>query len=513
MSSTKPTRKVTKNGSLFPKRSVRFPFILYRSMHVLMSLIPLLVLGGCENFILLGDPTDVSFTMFNLSSPKVTRCQEWQIIGDVITKKYSIRHLHMKESWFYENRSTSCIYNSSKTWFTFDIMNKYEGFYPNINVMLSQNQPYSWLDVIMSVRKDDDSVIENLQRNFIYLKEILSVEHLLTNKLDYAGNIMDDSLQINLLSSPTANITYKIKVEIRNFYPGLYQAYHSYKARSIFSPVEQLSLHWKSILDLSKYRSFYPIKIQGLPKEVNITSMQNSSFKMRITWIRNRNNKFRKYFEQLPVPLRAFYADFSFYCSSLSKKNSDSLGFEATVNNQRRKSFDSSPICELNNTLFNAYKDLFPFSHFLCHKETKNSMLRKNIHPLLSPILKTVQGSCKTQIASFNFGLNYNRYVKSKFNPHEQYYTTISFLFLSDAVRMVLGEINYSYRTQCWKPLKTRKSWIQASILCKSMNATLPIIRSSEELDELVSILKYHKLTAPSVLIPLGLYFDQQVIT
>ena len=54
----------------------------------------------------------------------------------------------------------------------------------------------------------------------------------------------------------------------------------------------------------------------------------------------------------------------------------------------------------------------------------------------------------------------------------------------------------------------SRKTWIHASELCRSAGGTLPILRSKEELDELITLLKVGKGLAAVELIFIGLAFN-----
>ena len=55
------------------------------------------------------------------------------------------------------------------------------------------------------------------------------------------------------------------------------------------------------------------------------------------------------------------------------------------------------------------------------------------------------------------------------------------------------------------------KSWFQATELCKSAGGTLPIIRSREELNELINLIKYSKGLPPIELVYVGWKIKHQV--
>ena len=61
------------------------------------------------------------------------------------------------------------------------------------------------------------------------------------------------------------------------------------------------------------------------------------------------------------------------------------------------------------------------------------------------------------------------------------------------------------------KRLNVKKSWTEADELCRSAGGTLPIIRSKDELDELISLVQFEKGLPPIELIYMGLQFNPQV--
>ena len=58
---------------------------------------------------------------------------------------------------------------------------------------------------------------------------------------------------------------------------------------------------------------------------------------------------------------------------------------------------------------------------------------------------------------------------------------------------------------RCSIPYETKKSWIEASMLCRAAGGYLPIIRSRKQLNELMDIIKIIKYLPPIHLIFIGL--------
>ena len=59
--------------------------------------------------------------------------------------------------------------------------------------------------------------------------------------------------------------------------------------------------------------------------------------------------------------------------------------------------------------------------------------------------------------------------------------------------------------------LNVKKSWTEVDELCRSAGGTLPIIRSKDELKELISLLQFEKGLPPIELIYIGFQFNPQV--
>ena len=59
--------------------------------------------------------------------------------------------------------------------------------------------------------------------------------------------------------------------------------------------------------------------------------------------------------------------------------------------------------------------------------------------------------------------------------------------------------------------LNVKKSWTEADELCRSAGGTLPIIRSKDELNELIDLLQFEKGLPPIELIYLGFQFNPRV--
>ena len=125
-------------------------------------------------------------------------------------------------------------------------------------------------------------------------------------------------------------------------------------------------------------------------------------------------------------------------------------------------------------------------------KETSNSLLGwyKLFKPLFSHVMCMVHAYC------YNFSSGKN-YFKKKLH----YY--VNFYFHKEDIASVTDDF--------WKSHGTRKSWVEASFICRSAGGSLPILRSKEELDELMKLLKLgHRFSAVDFLF-IGLVFSRMV--
>ena len=85
------------------------------------------------------------------------------------------------------------------------------------------------------------------------------------------------------------------------------------------------------------------------------------------------------------------------------------------------------------------------------------------------------------------------------FGKKEHYY--VSFYFHKERYAR-MSHFRYKSFTE------SRKTWEHASELCRSAGGTLPILRSKEELDELITLLKVGKGLAAVEFIFIGLAFN-----
>ena len=98
--------------------------------------------------------------------------------------------------------------------------------------------------------------------------------------------------------------------------------------------------------------------------------------------------------------------------------------------------------------------------------------------------------------------LRYNS-ARNYFGLAIHYYTMFEFYFYKR---------DYRHRwNPCWTPSTTKKSWTEASFLCKIYNATLPILRSKDELDELLTLLKHGNSVPPIEVLFIGLKLSSEV--
>ena len=108
--------------------------------------------------------------------------------------------------------------------------------------------------------------------------------------------------------------------------------------------------------------------------------------------------------------------------------------------------------------------------------------------------------STKVSCKNYNTGNNF-------WNLPVHYYIVFDFDFTwRDDFRV--GVIDWM---DCYSPSSTKKSWMEASTLCRHAGGTLPVIRSKDELEELISLLKFGNGLPPIAFIFLGLQMNFKV--
>ena len=124
----------------------------------------------------------------------------------------------------------------------------------------------------------------------------------------------------------------------------------------------------------------------------------------------------------------------------------------------------------------------------------------KNFNQMIDPYksLKTVHTLpttfCDTKVHCSNYQSN-----KNYFQKKQHYY--VSFYFHKERYARMSHFEHKSF-------IGSKKTWLQASELCRSAGGTLPILRSKEELDELITLLQVGKGLSAIEFIFIGLAFN-----
>ena len=147
----------------------------------------------------------------------------------------------------------------------------------------------------------------------------------------------------------------------------------------------------------------------------------------------------------------------------------------------------------------NLHRDLQIPKHLNCKKVNNTSLPMFTTHRDYTRSLwyqtNNIHTECKTPVKC----LKYHHHT-NYFNFSQHNYFVFDFNF---------------YATQHFKqystPYSHQRSWIEASKLCRSAGGTLPIIRSREELDELMSLLKYGSALPPIEILYLGFITNAKV--
>ena len=192
-------------------------------------------------------------------------------------------------------------------------------------------------------------------------------------------------------------------------------------------------------------------------------------------WISGINNKFKIFFSKESQRLKTcameiFCSNYSFSVNKFQIH--ERLLMEQDVFRFQLKIPRSKHYC-LHKSI--GYKHLYLAQIMNCSAKTK-----------ASKYTCSTKVSCKT----YNTGNNF-------WNLRVHYYIVFDFDFIwKDDFRV--GVIDW---IDCYSPSSTKKSWMEASTLCRHAGGTLPVIRSKDELEELISLKIRKWVTSNSIYI------------
>ena len=448
--------------------------------------------GGCETVIVQGYLKKPTLITRELTEPKAVDCDGRFVIDNEVKERFSVRPLQIPENrtQYYLNHEETWIFNSSEIYFFLVMSTKtsIDRNEPYINVLLSQKELYSWVDIIIQVfRKNNQSSQITI---LFYMQEMLWLTNNTKTTLKKLGKFEDEMLRIHLRADQNSwNSEDKLlSVEMKTTFfakQNLNFRNNPYTKISTFQP---LSLVWKSNITLSKFQPYVSITLPGKPDQLKIRSFKRQTFTLQSTWMKSTKNKHKDFLNQDIHHGKIFgnQCGILLYC----------LNCKCTVDisTQGYKILPSWKTPK-HSCLYMAslYENMFAYSRpYSC---------ASNDHEFLGLLPFSVNHSilvCPIVVHCLKY-----RSPRNYFGLDIHFYTIFEFYFYQRNFR--------DYWKPCWVPSKPRKSWVEASFLCKMYGATLPILRSKDELNEVMTLLKHGTSIPPIEVLFIGLRFFHEV--
>ena len=330
---------------------------------------------------------------------------------------------------------------------------------PALSVSFMQSKLDSWVDIAIYVTPVPFSNVSF--PNESYLSESVHLSKGSNFESGKLGSVHDKMCVIHFVGNSIDRAKFRITVKTR-----FWDITSGNPEPSLQFP---LTLLWNATLQLSKRNPDYVLKSPGQPIELIFSNSVETNFSLNIFWIFGQKYS-QKYFE----------SKIDWWPSS--RWVGCNVFFPSTVPHHGKLSSNISTYhLDLSKTIQNS----------LCKSLKRN-------------IMKGVYNNY--QIYEFKSDSSVQPKCMRCFNS-----SFLDVLFDNQRVHYVVFDYDFTKPdTTCKGPYETKKSWIEASKLCRAAGGYLPIIRSRNELEEIMYLMKT-KYLPPIDLIFIGFIIDFKV--
>ena len=459
---------------------------LYLTFHLTIQfrMIPF-SLGGCENLVIHEDLGSIkSVEKYSISDSNETiLCDDTSAIaypagnifnlrkGKIIDRERHPPDLHMynqRKQIYYKS-----LYLYKKSIFAFNLEMLAMTPSPNtpsFNVLFTQEEPHSWLDITIDITLSDKSLD---QSPLLHLNEQIDIKNY-SYTLKKLGSAADELIILKLKS--TINNKVDIETNIRTTFDS---PIFTSNGSPLYYPRELL---WSSRLIMSQMYPEYRITLPGRPRQILITQYQKAITSLYVYWSHDKYNSHKSFTNEYQ-----YFCKLKIYCFNTSMWTKGWKG-----------KFQKDAVPDHCSPRTDAYKDVLGVTNFqsACPTVKKYSNLNPMFEWFQTSKPVHTASTCFIDTWCSNFSSNKN-YFKKK----QHYY--INFYFHKETRANIA--VNF------WKSHGSRKSWVDASTLCHSAGGTLPILRSKEELDEIITLLRVGKGFSAVEFLFIGLAFNEKV--
>ena len=417
--------------------------------------------GGCENIILSGSVKDFSIKYQNVGKMKSVTCHEDKLKRRIPEPTTNLKsHIYGQKliskltPYAYQPYAT---YKTSELNFvinvSFDTPLRFRPNSPALSFLFMQTEPYSWVDIAVYIKPVPHTNKPLLKQAYLAGLIHLSNGSNINSKL--IGSIIDQMCIINFdakkSKKKSAQFKLSMKTRIKN------------RHKDLFSFLRfPLWLTFNATVKLSKLSPDFILKLQGHPIELAISNLVEPSYVLNIFWVSDKvHASFRS--QMLKDCARREWWCHICIPSKLNQttESNRALGTYHLLLYESSKCNNGT--CPFNKDDDSVFKDNIPYKY-------QGNLFSK------SKCVRCLASSCLRLPSEKN--------------------QIIYFIFDYDFILPYYG---------CNIPYETKKSWIEASMLCRSAGGHLPIIRSRKQLNDLMDIIKMIEQLPPIHLIFIGL--------
>ena len=442
--------------------------------------------GGCENLVIYEDLRSIkSVEKYLISeSNESILCDDTSAItypegnifnlrkGKIIDRERYPLDLHL-----YSQRNKEIYYKSlfpyKKSIFAFNLemlTMTPSPHTPSFNILFTQEELHSWVDITIEITFSDKSLV---QSSILYLNEEIEIKNY-SYPLKKLGSAADELIILKLKRTDNNKVDIETNVST-TFDSPIFTSNGS----PLYYPRKLL---WSSRLIMSKRHPEYKIKLPGRPRQFLITQFEKGMTSLHVFWSHDEYNNHK-----------SFINEYQYWCKlKIACFNASMWAKGWTVK------YLKDAVIDHCSPRTGAYKDVLGVGDFhnACPTNKKYTDFSPTFRRFQTSKLVHTIVTCFVHTWCSNFSS-----TKNYFKKKQHYY--INFYFHKEARATLLEDF--------WKSHGSRKSWIEASTLCQSAGGTLPILRSKEELNEIITLLKVGKGFSAVEFLFIGLAFNEKV--
>ncbi len=374
--------------------------------------------------------------------------------------------------------------------------------YPSLSVFFHQSELHSWVDIAVHLQPSEKGPGD-------WRMQTLVLPSAAQIGLNDIGLMPDDLLLHHSIHTLKKDTTKHFKItiitQLERFFGWPINVGHNFK----------LLMQWKSDLTFSRTELFHTIKPSGVQRSVTMTSLQNNKSSLFVVWLNNSMHSKIPELDRMTCTLNVL-------CSSYSRLNT------GTVFMQTETDISDGPCSTVNkeiamrvedDRLRKPHQNFWKPSYQCSNASNQERMSQLYFVKGCSSLRETVKFQCfqtESMLPGFTqeklqdvAECTVNKVPCLKYSS-SRYRTDII------VMNYVMFDFHFPFilygNSYCLSSTVDRKkTWTEASALCRAVGGTLPVLRDRLEIDELTSYFKYSMYLPPTDVVFVGLSMSTQV--